>query len=89
MSETTEMMLDGTLCGCCGVYMGDEGEGFPRYCESCAPHYPQQNAVKGGKQYICPMPNCKKWLNDPGSRRQHLADKHGMKYDESEKVVPR
>jgi hypothetical protein len=31
------MMLDGTLCQCCGVYIGDESLGeYPQYCPSCA-----------------------------------------------------
>ena len=33
MGEIADMMLDGTLCECCGVYI-ETGEppGFPRYC---------------------------------------------------------
>jgi len=34
MGEIAEMMLDGTLCQCCGEFIG--GEGFPQYCPSCA-----------------------------------------------------
>ena len=38
MGEIAEMMLDGTLCEGCGVYLDDDGaDGFPRYCsEECA-----------------------------------------------------
>lgn len=37
MGEIAEMMLDGTLCEGCGVYIEGEGEGFPRYCSpQCA-----------------------------------------------------
>lgn len=38
MGEIAEMMLDGTLCECCGCFIDDEGiGGFPRYCSSqCA-----------------------------------------------------
>jgi hypothetical protein len=37
MGEIADMMLDGTMCECCGEFMGSEGEGFPRYCsEECA-----------------------------------------------------
>lgn len=37
MGEIAEMMLDGTLCEGCGVYIGDGGSGFPRYCSAaCA-----------------------------------------------------
>lgn len=35
MGEIAEMMLDGTLCEGCGVYLGDNN-GFPSYCFSCS-----------------------------------------------------
>lgn len=35
MGEIREMMLDGTLCELCGVYLGDAVE-FPRFCHHCA-----------------------------------------------------
>lgn len=36
MGEIADMMLDGTLCEGCGVYIG-EGDGFPQYCsKDCA-----------------------------------------------------
>lgn len=34
MGEIADMMLDGTLCEGCGVYLGDE-DGFPSYCVGC------------------------------------------------------
>jgi hypothetical protein len=36
MGEIAEMMLDGTLCACCGVYLDSEPLGFPVDCDSCA-----------------------------------------------------
>jgi len=37
MGEIAEMMLDGTLCQCCGEYLGDSSVGgIPEYCASCA-----------------------------------------------------
>lgn len=36
MGEIADMMLDGTLCSCCGVYLEGEPEGFPQDCEDCA-----------------------------------------------------
>lgn len=37
MGEIAEMMLDGTLCECCGEFMDGPSEGFPRYCSpQCA-----------------------------------------------------
>lgn len=35
MGDIADMTLDGTLCSCCGTYLGDEGDGFPRLCEEC------------------------------------------------------
>ena len=36
MGEIAEMMLDGTLCECCGEYIGSDA-GYPQYCsEGCA-----------------------------------------------------
>lgn len=37
MGEIAEMMLDGTLCEGCGVYLEGGAQGFPGYCsEACA-----------------------------------------------------
>lgn len=35
MGDTTDMMLDGTLCEGCGVFMGEPCD-FPRLCHDCA-----------------------------------------------------
>ncbi len=35
MGEIAEMMLDGSLCHGCGVYIDDDYEGIPRLCEIC------------------------------------------------------
>lgn len=39
MGEIAEMMLDGTLCQCCGEYIESkvEPQGFPRFCWGCMP----------------------------------------------------
>lgn len=36
MGEIAEMMLDGTLCEGCGVFLDGDAEGFPRRCDDCA-----------------------------------------------------
>jgi Zn finger protein HypA/HybF involved in hydrogenase expression len=36
MGEIAEMMLDGTLCEGCGVFLNAEPTGYPCYCSSCA-----------------------------------------------------
>lgn len=35
MGETTELILDGILCELCGVFISEEGCGYPRSCEDC------------------------------------------------------
>ena len=35
MGEISEMMIDGTLCQVCGVYLDGETPGFPRTCTHC------------------------------------------------------
>ena len=36
MGEIADMMLDGTMCECCGEYIGSD-IGYPQYCsEQCA-----------------------------------------------------
>lgn len=34
MGDIADMMLDGTLCECCGVYIPGEAPGHPRYCSA-------------------------------------------------------
>ena len=35
MGDIADMMLDGTLCEGCGVYVDDETTGYPRRCAAC------------------------------------------------------
>ena len=35
MGDIADMMLDGTLCQLCGVYLDGEGNGCPTYCAGC------------------------------------------------------
>ena len=37
MGEIADMMLDGTLCEGCGVFLNDEAAGYSCYCEGCEP----------------------------------------------------
>lgn len=52
MGEIAEMMLDGTLCACCGDFLGDDA-GYPIYCAACAPDFeqasPPRSKVKARK----------------------------------------
>lgn len=37
MGDIADMMIDGTLCECCGCFIDDDIPGFPRYCsKECA-----------------------------------------------------
>jgi predicted Zn-ribbon and HTH transcriptional regulator len=36
MGDVADMMLDGTLCEGCGVYLDGEADDIPRRCPSCA-----------------------------------------------------
>jgi hypothetical protein len=46
MGDAAEMLLDGTLCEVCGVYIDGEGDGVPRRCAACAT-YPTRKLNKG------------------------------------------
>ncbi len=35
MGEIADMMLDGTLCEGCGVFLNEESQGYPCYCADC------------------------------------------------------
>lgn len=40
MGDIADMMLDGTLCARCGIYLDEEeadgnADGYPRYCHDC------------------------------------------------------
>jgi len=38
MGEIADMMLEGTLCAGCGVYIGEGDMGIPQYCSNdCEP----------------------------------------------------
>ena len=78
MGEMADLMINGDLCGICGVYMEGEGEGFPRYCSGCEepdsssmPHYTNATPCKTKAQ----CPECKKWVKSIGLP-QHIKDKH-------------
>ena len=35
MGEIADMVLDGTLCEICGVYLDGKSPGYPRRCGAC------------------------------------------------------
>ncbi len=73
MGEISEMMMEGTLCQGCGVFMGEAGDGFPRSCPDCAQlqracHSPPAPKV------LCPT--CGKKVKAAGLA-DHQRDAHG------------
>ena len=88
MGEIAEMMLDGTLCEECGVYMPGEGYGVPRRCRDCRPNKKEQKAMNvarheaeqaAAKKHPCPV--CGKRLRKVGML-DHIRDVHPPKGDQ-------
>ena len=84
MGDVADMMLDGTLCEGCGVYMGD-GVGYPRRCSSCRKEQ-RVDAIRAAthahyrdKKTVCPQ--CGKRVKIVGLA-DHIRDSH------VEKVTP-
>jgi Zn finger protein HypA/HybF involved in hydrogenase expression len=46
MGEVAEMMLDGTLCEGCGVFLNDEPTGYPCRCSGCAAEAKTERAAQ-------------------------------------------
>lgn len=66
MGDIAEMMLDGTLCECCGTCIGDD-EGFPGYCSAqCAKD-------RGAHDEPAPDEDCIAYLNDLAADERHEA----------------
>jgi len=61
MGEISEMMLDGTLCNCCGDFLG-HGEGFPAMCAACSANSREAKPVPAK----VPCPICKKKVKVTG-----------------------
>jgi tRNA(Ile2) C34 agmatinyltransferase TiaS len=47
------MMLDGTLCEGCGVYMDSDGEGYPRKCNDCQGAAPSAGTNEKTRCQVC------------------------------------
>lgn len=73
MGEIAEMMLDGTLCACCGDYLGDDdGWGIPSYCPGCEPDFVQEEPKKK-KKVKCK--HCSRTVT-PNGMSDHVHDVH-------------
>jgi hypothetical protein len=83
--EIAEMMLDGTLCECCGVLMVDEHEepaGYPVMCASCAADNDEQTTLRAHEVDMRQRTQChqrKRTFAGSISLRQHLRDRHGIR----------
>jgi Zn finger protein HypA/HybF involved in hydrogenase expression len=83
MGEIAEMMLDGTLCEGCGVFLNAEPEGFPCRCGSCARESKEirsagniaANQKKGAEQKKIPCTVCGRKVKSIGMAN-HMKDAH-------------
>jgi hypothetical protein len=86
MGEIADMMLDGTMCQGCGVWLHDgaDGPGYPGWCSSCKP----SGAAKGSapaEKTNCPT--CGKRVKAVGLK-DHQRDAHGVKPEEPPSFSP-
>lgn len=86
--EIADMMLNGTMCAGCGMWLhdGEDGDGFPEYCASCQPDEPLTThkvarrvsnppaRVKSARDTECPF--CKKKMRGFGGLKNHMHDTH-------------
>lgn len=72
------MMLDGTLCSCCGELLISEGEeeaGYPVMCAAClADSKPEVSRPPAGKQFKCA--DCGKKFGTAQGIHDHRRMKH-------------
>jgi len=74
MGEISEMMLDGTLCECCGTFLGD-AEGFVRRCSACQREEKKDSPLfVKGKIHCFACGKAKKLAG----MKNHLKDAHGV-----------
>lgn len=83
MGDIADMMLDGTLCQCCGEYLGGE-DGFPGYCHPCQVDQDRHdkaarkagNIERNARQKKVKCPECGKKVKEVGLE-DHRRDSHG------------
>lgn len=86
MGEIADMMLDGTMCQGCGVWLhdGEDGPGFPGLCPDCK-QGERSNKLPATAKVNCPA--CGKRVKEVGLK-DHQRDAHGVKQEESPSFSP-
>lgn len=74
MGEIAEMMLDGTLCECCGAFIG-ASVGYPRYCSTKCANDRGVTEVHPARHNKTSCPQCSKRVKTIGLW-QHIRDVH-------------
>ncbi len=82
MGEVADMMLDGTLCQGCGVFLNDDPPGYPCSCHDC------KKGVKTRERKPQPIakvryPTCNKKVKHNGLA-DHQRDAHKSAVNEEE-----
>lgn len=81
MGDIADMMLDGTLCEGCGVYLDDSMGDFPQRCASCQEDDGLADITRGALELAAsmkvPCPTCSKRVKQTGLK-DHMRDKHGV-----------
>lgn len=72
MGEVAEMMMDGTLCQVCGVFIDDEPPGYPVTCGACK--FENRMIRQTTPKIACPT--CGKKVKEAGLA-DHTRDVHG------------
>jgi Zn finger protein HypA/HybF involved in hydrogenase expression len=74
MGDVADMMIDGTLCEGCGVYLEGESHGVPRYCTGCMSN-DDVSMINTNTKVNCPK--CQRRVKEIGLA-DHMRDKHGV-----------
>lgn len=71
MGDVADMMLDGTLCEGCGVFLEGCGDGYPRRCAGCLDDV--ERAQPSTAKVSCSI--CGRRVKQTGLH-DHMRDKH-------------
>lgn len=77
MGDVADMMLDGSLCEGCGVFMGDDA-GYPRRCPGCLDDIERTQPIV--KKVSCSI--CGRHVK-PAGLNDHMRDKHSTSAKDS------